>query len=100
MKLRSTALEKEIETSKAQKLTQKQNYTRKKLRAKEVAKAKNSRSEEMVEIRDFQNTKSPQVDVDSTPTPSSLGIDACIRQPSKSHNVNSSPPSQPRQSQL
>ena len=38
--------------------------------------------------------------MDTTPTPSSLGIDAHIRQLIKMHDVNSSPPSQSRQSQL
>ena len=56
MKLRSTALEKEIETSKVQKLAQKQNYTWEKLGAMEVATAKSSRSEEMFEIRDSKST--------------------------------------------
>ena len=54
----------------------------------------------MVEIRDSQSIKSPQVDVDTTPTLSSLGMDTCIRQSIKSYDINSSPPSQPRQSQL
>lgn len=99
VKLRSTALEKEIETSKAQKSAQKQNYAREKLGIKEVATAKRSRPEEIVEIRDSQSTESPQVDMDTTPTPSSLGTHARIRQHIETHKVNSSPPSQPRQSQ-
>lgn len=59
VRLRLTALEKEIESSRAQKLAQKQNYTQEKLRAKEVATAKRSRLEEIVEIRDSQSTRSP-----------------------------------------
>ena len=99
MKLRSSALEKKIETSKAQKSAQKQNYARKKLGAKEVATEKKSRQEEIVQIRDSQSTKSSQADMNTTPTPSSLGTNAGIRQPIETHKINSSPPSQPRQSQ-
>lgn len=99
VKLRSTALEKEIESSRAQKSAQKQNYAQEKLGAKEVATAKRSRPEEIVEIRDSQSTRSPQGDMDTTPTPSSLGINARIHQSIETHKGNSSPPSQPRQSQ-
>ncbi len=99
VKLRSTALKKEIETSEAKKSAQKQNYTREKLVAKEVATAKNSRPEEMVEIRDSQSTKSSQADMDTIYTQSSLGTNARISQPIETHKVNSSPPGQPRQCQ-
>lgn len=100
VKLRSTALEKEIKTSKAQKSAQKQNYVREKFGAKEVATAKMSRPEEIVEIRDSQNTKSPQVDMNTTPTQPSIGTNACIHQPIKMHNVNSNLPSQSRKCQF
>lgn len=99
MKLRSTALEKEIETAKAQKSAQKQNYAREKPGAKEVTTAKRTRLEEIVEIRDSQRTKSPQADMEITLTPQSFGTNARIRQPVETHKINSSQPSQPRQSQ-
>ncbi len=93
VKLRSTALEKEVETDQSQKSAQKQNYAREKFGAKEVATAKRSRPEEIVEIRDSQSTKSSQADMDTTPTPSSLGTNARIRQSIEMHKVNSSSPS-------
>lgn len=78
VKLSLTALEIEIEIVKAQKLAQKQNYFLEKLEAKKVAMTKSSRSDKMVEIRDFQSTESPHVDVDTTPISSSLGMHARI----------------------
>ena len=98
VKLRSTALEKEREFSRAQKSAQKQNYAPEKLGAKEVAAAKRSRPEEIVEIRDSQSTKSPQADGDTTPAPSSFGINACIHQSIETHKGNSSLLNQPWQS--
>ncbi len=99
MKLRSTALEKGLKTSKAHKSAQKQNYTREKLGAKEVAMAKRSTPEKIVEIRDSQSIKSSQRVMDTTLTLSSIGTNGRIRQPIETHKVNSSPPRQPRQSQ-
>ena len=72
VKLRSTALEKEIETSKVQKPGQKQIYTQQKPGAKEFFTTKSNRSEEIVGIRDSQGTKGFQADMDTTPAPPNL----------------------------
>ncbi len=66
VKLRSTALEKRLKISKAQKSAQKQNYAQEMLGAKEVAMAKKSRPEKIVEIRESRSTKSSQRVMDTT----------------------------------
>ena len=77
VKLRSTALEKEIKTSKAQKSAQKQNYAQKNPGAKGVTTTKVGRPE-IVEIRDSQSTKSTQADMDTTPAPPNRDTNARI----------------------
>lgn len=87
------------ELKRVNKLAQKRNYAWKKPGAKEVATTKSGRPEEIVEMRDSQSTKSPQADMDTTSTLSSFDTNARICQPIKTHKVNSSPPSQSKQSQ-
>lgn len=86
-------LEKVIkELKRVKKLAQKRNYAWKKPEAKELAMTKSGRLEEIVEMRDSQCTKSLQVDMDTTSTPSSFDTNARICQSIKMHKVNSSPP--------
>lgn len=68
LKLRSTTLEKEVETSKMQKLPQKYNNSQKKPRVKEVTILKSNKSDKVVETREFQSIDNPQADVNITLT--------------------------------
>ena len=78
IKLRSAALEKEIKTSRTQKPAQKQNYAQKKLGTKDVTTTKGSRPEEIVEIGDPQNIKNLQANMDTSPAPPNLDMNARI----------------------
>ena len=97
MKLRSTALEKEMETSRTQKPAQKQNYAQKKLGTKDVTTTKGSRSEEIVEIRDPQSIKNLQANMDTSSAPPNLDINARIEKRDYALVVASKPAKIPEQ---
>ena len=97
MRLRSAAVEKEIEISKTRKPAQKQNYAQKKLETKGVTITKASRSEKIVEIKDPQSIKNLQANMDTFPAPPNLDINTRIEKRDYALVVVSKPAKIPEQ---